>query len=105
MNPFKSLANVRAAGAMPKTGLIWLGLGFLPAKRNAIQIDLDRLPSDKECAAIAGLDVVLCVHGFITKYGMLRRLCGSLMASRPRRLQLIDLDYQKMAFLKMGGNQ
>lgn len=97
------LINLRAAGAMPRLGLVWLGIGFLPMKRNALSINPEQLPTDEECHAVAGLDVIVCIHGHLTKYGMLRRLCGSLYAAYPRRLQVFDYDYRKVAFLKMGG--
>ncbi|RZI43210.1 hypothetical protein EGT07_10225 [Herbaspirillum sp. HC18] len=97
------LTELRSNGVMPKDGLIWLGLGFRPPKRNALEIDPDCLPTDSECKCVAGLDVVLFIRGYMTKYGILRRLCGSLLASRPHRLQVIDLDYKRIAYLKLGG--
>lgn len=97
------LIALRSNGVMPKSGLIWLGLGCRPPKRNALEIDPESLPNDEECKAVAGLDVVLIVNGYLTKYSPLRRLCGSLLAARPRRLQVIDLDYKRIAFLKLGG--
>ncbi|WP_136415543.1 hypothetical protein [Herbaspirillum sp. ST 5-3] len=97
------LIELRSNGVMPKSGLIWIGLGCCPPKRNALTIDPERLPTDEECKSVAGLDVVLMVNGYLSKYSPLRKLCGSLLAARPRRLQVIDLDYKRIAFLKNGG--
>lgn len=97
------LIELRSNGFMPKDSLIWLGLGFRPPKRNALALDPERLPTDEECRAVAGLDVLVCINGYLTKYGILRRLCGSLLQARPRRLQVHDLDYGRFAFLKLGG--
>jgi hypothetical protein len=97
------LITLRNAGVMPKAGLIWLGIGFQPPKRNALALDPNGLPTDDECGAVAGLDVVLIMRGYLTRYAPLRRLSGSLLAARPRRLQVIDLDYKRIAFLKMEG--
>ena len=105
MSSLSPLIELRAIGAMPKTGLIWLGLGCRPQRRNALALNPDQLPSDEECKCVAGLDVVLLINGYITKYADLRRLCGSLLSNRPRRLQVIDLDYKRIAFLKMGGSK
>lgn len=96
------LIELRSNGVMPKSGLIWLGLGCRPPRRNALVIDPERLPTDDECKSVAGLDVVLIVNGYLSKYSTLRKLCGSLLAARPRRLQVIDLDYKRIAFLKFG---
>jgi hypothetical protein len=98
-----ALIALRDNGVMPKAGLIWLNLGCMPSKRNALALDPDQLPTDDECKCVAGLDVVLIINGYLTKYSPLRRLCGSLLAARPRRLLLIDLDYQRLAFLKLEG--
>lgn len=100
---FRPLLDLIEQGMQPAGRMVWLGLGEKPAKRNALLIDVDNLPSDSDCKAVAGLDVVLSFHGYSTKYGTLRRLCGSLYQGRPRRLQVIDLDYKRMAFLKLGG--
>ncbi|KIF81276.1 hypothetical protein [Noviherbaspirillum autotrophicum] len=99
------LVRLRKKNLMPKAGLIWIGLGFLPSKKNALAIDPARLPTDDDCKSVAGLDVILVVNGYATNYYPLRRLCSGLMAARPRRFQLVDLDYKRVAFLKLGGFQ
>ncbi len=104
MNALQPLSELAARGMQPVRREVWLGLGIKPPKRNAIAIDPSHLPTDADCTAVAGLDVILCVHGYSTAYGVLRRLCGSIYQARPRRLQLIDLDYQRIAFLKLGGH-
>jgi len=40
-------------------------------------------------------------HGHSTRYGVLRDLCGALYAAMPRRLLAIDLDFGRLAFLKL----
>lgn len=102
MSTIAALADMRRRGMMPRGRLIWLGLGFRPPKRNAIVLDPDNLPADRYCVAVAGLDVVLCYPGNLTRYSILRRLCSSLLAGRPRRLQLFDMDLKRLAFLKLG---
>lgn len=101
MNPLRPLAEMRNRGSMPRAGEIWLGLGLPLKRRNALTIPFNELPSDADCEAIAGLDVVLCFQGYYTRYGILRRICDSLLAGRPRRLLVIDVDLQKTAFLKL----
>jgi hypothetical protein len=101
-NPLHQLASLADAGMQPVRREVWLGLGFLPPKRCAIAIDPLRLPTGSDCSAVAGLDVMLCYHGHSTRYGVLRDLCGSLYRARPRRLLVIDLDYGRLAFLKLG---
>jgi hypothetical protein len=101
-NPLHELASLAAAGMQPVRREVWLGLGFLPPKRCAIAIDPLCLPTGSDCRAVAGLDVMLCYHGHSTRYGVLRDLCGSLYRALPRRLLVIDLDYGRLAFLKLG---
>jgi hypothetical protein len=101
-NPLHQLASLAADGMQPVRREVWLGLGFRPPKRCAIAIDPLRLPTGSDCEAVAGLDVMLCYHGHSTRYGVLRDLCGSLYRARPRRLLVIDLDYGRLAFLKLG---
>jgi hypothetical protein len=72
-------------------------------KRNAIEIDPANLPNDVDCTALAGLDVIVSYFGHLTRYSTLKRLCESIYQARPRRLQVIDHDYRKIAFLKIGG--
>lgn len=103
MGAFIPLQRLRDQGLQPTGGLIWLGLGLRPPKRNALAIDPDNLPNDIECRAVTGLDVLLCVNGNFTKYGVLHRLCGNLIAAHANRLQLIDLDHRRIAYLKLGG--
>lgn len=101
-SPMRPLADLMARGPQPLRREVWLGLGFFPPKRCAIAIDPLRLPNDVDCGAVAGLDVILCYHGHSARYGPLRNLCGALYMARPRRLLVIDLDYARVAFLKMG---
>lgn len=101
-SPMQPLADLMARGLQPVRREVWLGLGFRPPKRCAIAIDPLRLPSDADCGAVAGLDVILCYHGHSARYGSLRNLCGALYMARPRRLLVIDLDYARVALLKMG---
>lgn len=102
MTTLAELARIRAVyGLAPVGGIIWLGVGMLPPKRNAIEIDPDNLPTPFECRAVAGLDVVLMFPGRLTRYGALRTLSDRLYQARPRRLLLVDGDYKRTAFLKM----
>lgn len=104
MSTLKELGRIREElGLAPVNSLIYLGLGFRPPKENAIALDPDHLPTQRECHAVAGLDVVLLYRGNSSRYGTLRTLAGMLGNSLPRRLQLIDLDYKRVAFLKMAG--
>jgi hypothetical protein len=95
------LFDLIAAGLQPIRREVWLGLGFCPPKRCAIAIDPLALPGKQECGAVAGLDVLLCYHGHSTRYGVLRDLCAALLQAGPRRLLVIDLDYGRLAFLKL----
>jgi hypothetical protein len=104
MNPLQLLESMRDRGAMPRAGEIWLVLGIPIERRNALTIPFDNLPTDQDCTAVAGLDVVLCFYGYLTSYGILQRLCGSLLVGRPRRLLVVDLDLKKIAFLKLAGS-
>jgi hypothetical protein len=104
MNPLQPLQDLIDNGQQPVGRMIWLGLGIKPRKQNPIEIDPANLPSDDDCKALAGLDVVLSYFGHVTRYGTLQRLCESIYQARPRRLQVIDHDYRKIAFLKIGGH-
>ena len=97
----KPLCDLVAAGLQPVRREVWLGLGFCPPKRCAIAIDPHALPGDQDCMAVAWLDVMLCYHGDSTRYGLLRDLCAALLQAGPRRLLVIDLDYGRLAFLKL----
>ena len=99
MQPLIDLAMM---GLQPVRREVWLGIGFRPPKRCSIALPPLQLPSDRECRAVAGLDVLLCYHGHSTRYGVLRDLCGALQRAQPRRLLAIDLDYGRVAFLKLG---
>lgn len=103
MSGFLPLQRLRNGGLQPTGALIWLGLGLSLPKRNSLTIDPANLPTDVECRAVAGLDVIVCINGYATKYGVLRHLCGVLLEARPTRLQVIALDYKRIAFLKLGG--
>jgi hypothetical protein len=102
MSTLANLAHVRTEfGLAPADGTIWLGIGFRPPKQNAIEIDLNNLPSLAECRAVAGLDVILTFPGDLIRYSQLRTLSGRLYQSRPRRLLLVDSDNKRIAFLKL----
>lgn len=101
-NPLQELQDLADQGLQPSRRLIRLGLDFLPGKHNVIEIHPDCLPTDVQCRAVCGLDVIVLIKGYDTSYGILWRLCGSLYQARPRRLQVHDLDYQKVAYLKLG---
>ena len=102
MTPLAELARIRAVyGLAPVGCVLWLGVGMLPPKRNAIQIDPANLPTAMECRAVAGLDVVLVFPGNLTRYGALRTLSDRLYQARPRRLLLVDGDRNRTAFLKL----
>lgn len=103
MTTLTILNEVMNSGRMPRGRIIWLGLGFTPPKVNSIKIELDRLPGHDECIALTGLDVILTYCGNLTSYGMLMKICNALLNARPRRLQAIDVDNKKVAFLKLGG--
>jgi hypothetical protein len=99
------LHEVLNLGRMPRGRIIWLGLGITPPKTNSIKIEIDNLPSQDECMSIFGLDVILTYCGNLTSYWTLRKLCNALLNARPRRLQAIDIDIKKVAFLKLEGQQ
>ena len=104
MSTLMELGRIREnLGLAPVGGLVYLGIGFAPPKQNAICIDPTRLPSVRECHAVAGLDVVLVFRGHEVRYSTIRSLTDTLYRSCPRRLQLIDLDYHRVAFLKLAG--
>lgn len=103
MSPLQPLAEMRDRGAMPRACELWLGLGLPLNRRNALTVPFDQLPSEADCEVVAGLDVVLCFRGYFTRYGILRCMCDSLLAGRPRRLLVVDLDLKKTAFLKLAG--
>ena len=100
-NPLHQLEALAQSGLQPLGRQVWLGLGFRPPKRCAIQIDPSNVPSVANCKAVVGLDVIVTYHGQETRYGPLRALCGALVAAPPRRLQVIDLDARKIAYLKL----
>ena len=104
MSTLKELGRIREElGMAPIDGMIYLGIGFKPPKQNAIAIDPDRLPTQRECHSVAGLDVIVIYHGNDVGYSVMRTLTAALERSRPRRLQLVDLDQQRIAFLKLAG--
>jgi hypothetical protein len=103
MTTFTLLNEVRDSGRMPRGRIIWLGLGITPLKTNSIKIEINNLPSREECVSIVGLDVILTYCGNLTPYRTLLNLCNALLSARPRRLQVVDVDIKKVAFLKLGG--
>lgn len=103
MKTLCKLNEIMNLGRMPRGRIIWLGLGITPPKTNSIKIEIDKLPSREECTSITGLDVILTYHGNFTRYGILFNLCSSLLSSNPRRLQIVDIDIKKVAYLKLGG--
>ena len=102
-NPLHALEAMAEAGMQPVRREIWLGIGFRPPKCNSIEIDPARLPSFSECWPVVGLDVILVYRGNSVRYGALRDLTNRLYGASPRRLQLIDLDAGRIAFLKLMG--
>lgn len=100
---FTLLNEMIDSGLMPRGRIVWLGLGITPLKTNSIKIETNNLPNRDECISIVGLDVVLTYSGNLTSYGTLRKLCYALLNARPRRLQVVDVDIKKVAFLKLGG--
>jgi hypothetical protein len=104
MSTLIELARIREdLGLAPVGSLLYLGIGFTPPKQNAIRIDPDSLPTLRECHAVAGLDVVMVFRGHDVRYSTIRSLTDTLFRSCPRRLQLVDLDYKRIAFLKLAG--
>jgi hypothetical protein len=101
-NPLHQLEQLAARGLQPLRREVWLGLGFAPPKRCAIAIDPAHLPTAAQCTAVAGLDVLLVYHGDTTRYGTLQQLCAGLYRAGPRRLQAIDIDAKRIAYLKLG---
>jgi len=90
-------------GLQPEGRIVWGGIDIDPQKINGFRINSSQLPTERECMVFAGLDVVLLFHGYNVRYGVIRHLCESITLMRPRRLQLVDLDYKRIAFLKMVG--
>lgn len=89
-------------GFQPAGAEFWLFLDLEPYRTNGLAIASDRLPTERDCRAVAGLDIVVVFKGNQMTYRTLLRLCESLLAARPRRLLAFDLDYKKMAYLKHG---
>ncbi len=102
MNPLLPLANLAKNGLQPMLRQVWIGLGFRPAKSCGLAVSPDRLPTMCECRSVVGLDVIVTYHGNTTRYSILRSLCHHLHSANPRRLQVIDLDRKRIAFLKLG---
>lgn len=103
MSDLTDLLKLRMDGMQPFKREIWIGWGFMPPKGSAVRLDPDRPISARDCAAVAGLDVLLCFAGSAIPYRRLREICGGLLQANPRRLILIDSDFKKQAFLKLGG--
>ncbi len=103
MSALALLDDLAMAGLQPVRREVWLGLGFLPPKRCAIAINPADLPTEADCGAVAGLDVIVVYHGTTTAYGTLRSLSNALYRASPRRLQIVDLDAKRYAFLKLMG--
>lgn len=103
MSSLADLQELRAAGLMPADRIIWIGLGFVPPKQNAIGVGFDQMPTAAQCLGVVGLDVILIYKGHVTKYGAVRNLSNAIYQAKPRRLQLIDLDFHRVAFLKLVG--
>ncbi|MFM9438349.1 hypothetical protein ACFDR9_005454 [Janthinobacterium sp. CG_23.3] len=102
MSTLAELSRIRTElGLAPVGGVLWLGVGFLPPKKNAIEIYPANLPTALDCRAVAGLDVVLLFPGDLIRYGALRTLSDRLYQARPRRLLLVDSDHKRTAFLKL----
>jgi hypothetical protein len=74
-NPLRPLTDLAARNLQPLRREVWLGIGFHPPKRCAI--DPANLPTQADCRAVAGLDVILTYNGGTTRYGTLRGLCGA----------------------------
>lgn len=104
-NPLQALQDLVDQYLQPAQRMIWLGLGFLPGKQNAVFIDPSMLPTDPQCIAVRGLDVIVLIKGYTIQYGILKRLCDSLWQASPRRLQVHDLDFNKAAYLRIGGDK
>ncbi|SFA85026.1 hypothetical protein SAMN04515620_10548 [Collimonas sp. OK607] len=102
MSALVQLKEAVDAGGMPDKRIVWLGLGITPPKFNSIKIEFDDLPTDDECLSVAGLDVVLTYCGDLIRYSILWKICKALLKARPRRLQIVDLDTKRVAFLKLG---
>lgn len=101
-NPLQPLQDLIDLGRQPFNREFWLFLGTTPNKINGLPVDAQHLPNDNDCKVLAGLDIVLTFNGYLTNYGTLRRLCGSILAARPNLFMVIDLDYKKNAQLKIG---
>ena len=95
------LSELARRGLQPARREVWLGLGFMPPKGCAVEINPADLPSVEKCSGLTGLDVLLCYRGGVTRYGVLRSICHSVLNVEPRRLQAIDLDIKKIAYLKV----
>lgn len=104
MSAFIQLQKLRDNGLQPRDRLIWIGLGLRLQRNNSLVIDPNKLPVAIEFSAVAGLDIILCFRGFDVSYGTLRAVCNALLQSLPNRLQVIDFDYKRIAYLKLGSN-
>lgn len=101
-NPLQLLQDLIDQGLQPARREFWLFLDAVPNRSYGLPINAENLPTDGECLALAGLDVVLYFHGYLTDYRTLRRLCGSILAARPNLFWIFDRDFKKSADLKIG---
>jgi hypothetical protein len=103
-NPLQPLQDLTDQGHQPARREFWLFLGMAPNRSYGLRIDPASLPTDHDCRSLTGLDIVLVFNGYLTKYGTLRRLCGSILAARPNLFWIFDRDLMKIAHLKIGGH-
>ncbi len=99
-NPLQPLQNLIDLGLQPARREFCMFLDMAPNRSYGLRINTAHLPTDDDCLALAGLDIVLHFHGYVTKYGPLRRLCGSILAARPNLFWILDRDFKKIAHLK-----
>ena len=101
-NPLQLLQDLIECGLQPARREFWLFLDATPNRTYGLRINAENLPTDNDCKALTGLNIVLIFNGYLTKYGTLRRLCGSILAARPHLFWILDLDRKKIVHLKIG---
>jgi len=101
-NPLQQLQNLIDQGFQPVRREFWLFLDKMPNRSYGLRINAGNLPTDDDCTALTGLNIVLIFNGYLTKYGTLRRLCASILAARPHLFWIFDCDFKKIAHLKIG---
>ncbi len=105
LQPWLQCLGARQRGLVPSDEQVWIFLG-MPAKRKqdrwCLDVPLDQIAiREAPVAIVAGIDAIVYYSGDAVSFGLLSGLSKRLIDAGPRRLQLIDLDQSRCAFLKL----